>query len=163
MVLGDLVFMMLGYHAGKICHLISLDFSHLLCTPLKCTMYRTEYPQYPLSLQNVSISIEFTLSLLTHHLPVQAITCISFSSSNTGNQRRFYQTGMTATLLLNKDKSQPEFLRPSNVIHFLTALEKAVWLDGKSCRLNRIKVSMIKPQNSSRGALVWDSATVLRN
>lgn len=31
---GDLVFVMLAYHTGKICHLISLDFSHLLCTPL---------------------------------------------------------------------------------------------------------------------------------
>lgn len=126
-------------------------------------MYRTEYPQYPLSLQNLSIFIEFTLSLPTHHLPVRPKTCISFSSFYTGNQRQFSQTGMTATLVLNKDKSQPEVLRPSGVIHFLTALEKAVWLDRKSCRLNRIKVSMIEPQNSSQWALVWDLATVLRN
>lgn len=126
-------------------------------------MYRPEYPQNPLSLQNFSISIEFTLSLPTHHRPVQPITCISFSSSNTGHQRQFSKTGMTATLLLNKDKSQPEFVRPRGVTHFLTALEKAVWLDGKSCRLNRIKVSVIEPQNSSRGALVWVLVTVLRN
>ena len=45
---------------------------------------------------------------------------------------------------------------PSDAIHSLTVLEKVAWLEGKSCRLNKIKVFMIEPQNSSQTALVWD-------